>query len=101
MRPTVWKAFGRAPRYTALKEAFGFCVFPPFSFASKSVRNDRTCEFSARPTGPSRKYSFLQSNERIFCSRLHIEFFKEVRNVFIFREILEELARFLYVRLFK
>jgi len=36
MRPTVWKTFGRNPRYTALKEAFGFYVLPRSLFRIKA-----------------------------------------------------------------
>lgn len=36
MRPTVWKAFGQPPRYTALKEAFGFYVLPRSLFRVKA-----------------------------------------------------------------
>lgn len=70
MRPTVWKAFGRSPRYTALKEAFGFYVLPRSLFRVKAcvTIENRACElFGKNLQGCHEKIRLLKA-EDILCS---------------------------------
>lgn len=68
MRPTVWKAFGRVPRYTALKEALGFYILP-LDLSGKSVKcvrnEDRACELSPGLTEPLERFTY---SRRYFMS---------------------------------